>query len=87
MVGLNLFVSASAFILALGFLLFFIDAIRSARSGKPAGQSVGGVDARMGDGIAAAAFNFAHIPVVDSGEPLWRDEYAVARDCASTAAN
>jgi cytochrome c oxidase subunit I+III len=37
--SLNLFVSASAFILALGFLLFFIDVIRSARTGKPSGPN------------------------------------------------
>jgi cytochrome c oxidase subunit 1 len=37
--GLNMFVSLSAVILAAGFLVFFIDAIRAARSGALAGDN------------------------------------------------
>jgi heme/copper-type cytochrome/quinol oxidase subunit 1 len=62
--GLNLFVSLSAVILAAGFLLFFADAIRrSARHPvRPRRrQSLGRVDARMGDRVAAAALQFRAI--------------------------
>ncbi len=53
--GLNLFVSLSSTILALGFLLFFFDAIRSMRSGAPAGQQpLGCAHPGMGDRIASA---------------------------------
>jgi cytochrome c oxidase subunit I len=77
--SLNLFVSASAFILALGFLLFFIDVIRSARTGKPSGPNPWGASTlEWATASPPPSFNFAHIPVVDSGEPLWRDEYTVA---------
>ena len=37
--GINLFVSLSSAVLAAGFLLFFIDAVRSARHGAPAGDN------------------------------------------------
>ena len=77
--SLNLFVTASAFILALGFLLFFIDVIRSARTGKPSGPNPWGASTlEWATASPPPSFNFAHIPVVDSGEPLWRDEYTVA---------
>jgi cytochrome c oxidase subunit 1 len=77
--SLNLFVTASAFILALGFLLFFIDVIRSARTGKPSGPNPWGASTlEWATASPPPSLQCAHIPVVDSGEPLWRDEYTVA---------
>ncbi|WP_407158630.1 cytochrome c oxidase subunit I [Bradyrhizobium sp. STM 3557] len=70
--GLNLFISISAGILALGFLIFFIDAIISARSGPPAGDNPW--DAPTLEWATASpppAYNFTQIPVVDSANPLW----------------
>jgi cytochrome c oxidase subunit I+III len=69
---LNLFVSASAMILAAGFLIFFIDLIVSARTGPMAGDNPW--DAPTLEWATASpppAYNFAHIPVVDSASPLW----------------
>jgi cytochrome c oxidase subunit 1 len=78
--ALNLFVSASAFILALGFLLFFIDVVRSARTGRPSGPNPWGASTlEWATASPPPSYNFAHIPVVESGEPLWRDEYTVAK--------
>jgi len=76
--GLNLFVSASAVMLAAGFLLFFIDAIRSARSGEPAGDNPW--DAPTLEWATASpppAYNFAHIPVVTGPNPLWEHRDAL----------
>jgi cytochrome c oxidase subunit 1 len=70
--GLNLFVSLSAIILATGFLLFFVDAIRSARSGPPADPNPW--DAPSLEWATTSPppnYNFSHLPVVSSLHPLW----------------
>jgi cytochrome c oxidase subunit 1 len=70
--GLNLFISISALILAAGFLLFFIDAIRSARSGEIAESNPW--TASTLEWAAASPplpYNFRRIPVVSAREPLW----------------
>jgi cytochrome c oxidase subunit I len=68
----NLFISLSSCVLALGFLLFFFDVIRSARSGEPAGDNPW--DAATLEWATTSpppAYNFAQIPVVTSANPLW----------------
>jgi cytochrome c oxidase subunit I+III len=75
---LNLFVSASAFILALGFLLFFVDVFRSARWGRLSGPNPW--DAATLEWAVASpppSYNFVHIPVVGSAQPLWDDDFPV----------
>jgi cytochrome c oxidase subunit 1 len=70
--GLNLFVSLSACMLAGGFLLFFVDVLRSMRAGPPAGSNPW--NAPTLEWAAASppcSYNFAHIPVVTSANPLW----------------
>jgi cytochrome c oxidase subunit I+III len=70
--GLNMFVSMSAVILFAGFLVFFVDAIRSARSGAISGENPW--DAPTLEWATASpppSFNFAHIPVVGGPNPLW----------------
>jgi cytochrome c oxidase subunit 1 len=70
--ALNLFVSLSALVLAAGFLLFFFDVVRSARNGPLAGPNPW--DAPTLEWATASpppSFNFAMIPVVNSGNPLW----------------
>jgi cytochrome c oxidase subunit 1 len=79
--GLNMLVSASALILATGFLLFFIDAARSLRHGAPAGDNPW--DAATLEWATASpppSYNFARIPVVTGANPLWeaRDALPVA---------
>jgi cytochrome c oxidase subunit I+III len=70
--GINLFVSVSAVILAAGFLIFFIDAIISARSGKPAGDNPWDAPTlEWATSSPPPAYNFAYIPVVGSANPLW----------------
>jgi cytochrome c oxidase subunit 1 len=70
--GLNLFVSASAAILALGFVLFFIDALRSLRRGEPAGDNPWQAPTlEWATSSPPAPYNFAHMPVVSSATPLW----------------
>jgi cytochrome c oxidase subunit I+III len=70
--GLNMFVSLSAVILAAGFLMFFIDAIRAARSGALAGDNPWGAPTlEWTTSSPPPSYNFAHIPVVGGSNPLW----------------
>ncbi|WP_028747181.1 cytochrome c oxidase subunit I [Rhizobium mesoamericanum] len=72
--GMNLFVSASVLILALGFFVFFIDVFRSARSGRPSGANPWQASTlEWATSSPPPAFNFARIPVVNDREPLWSD--------------
>jgi cytochrome c oxidase subunit 1 len=70
--GLNLFVSLSAVILTAGFLLFFINMLRSARFGEVAPDNPW--DAPTLEWATTSpppSYNFALIPVVGSLHPLW----------------
>jgi cytochrome c oxidase subunit 1 len=70
--GLNLFVSVTAMMLAAGFAIFFIDAIRSARSGP--GASANPWDAPTLEWATSSPpppYNFLRIPVVSSASPMW----------------
>jgi cytochrome c oxidase subunit I+III len=70
--GLNMFVSLSAVILAAGFLVFFIDAIRAARSGALAGDNPWGAPTlEWATSSPPPSYNFMHIPVVGGSNPLW----------------
>ncbi|WP_027575109.1 cytochrome c oxidase subunit I [Bradyrhizobium sp. WSM1743] len=72
--GLNLFVSFSAVILTAGFLLFFVNAIRSARFGEIAPDNPW--DAPTLEWATTSpppSYNFAMIPIVGSLRPLWDD--------------
>ncbi|MEZ2224482.1 cytochrome c oxidase subunit I [Rhizobium sp. RCC_161_2] len=72
--GLNMFVSLSAVILAAGFLLFFIDAIRSAVSGPAAPDNPWGASTlEWSTSSPPPSYNFARLPVVGSLEPLSND--------------
>ncbi|MDB5512283.1 MAG: putative cytochrome c oxidase subunit protein [Enterovirga sp.] len=78
---LNMFVSLSSLMLAAGFLLFFIDAVRSARSGPPAGDNPwDSPSLEWATTSPPPPYNFARIPVVTGPSPLWenRDELPVA---------
>jgi cytochrome c oxidase subunit I+III len=77
--GLNMFVSLSAIILVAGFLVFFIDAIRSARRGPIAPDNPW--DAPTLEWSTASpppSFNFARVPVVSGPNPLWEQPEIMA---------
>jgi cytochrome c oxidase subunit 1 len=70
--GLNMFVSLSAIILVAGFLVFFIDAIRSARRGPIAPDNPWDAPTlEWSTSSPPPSFNFARIPVVSGPNPLW----------------
>ena len=72
--GLNLFVSASSLVLMGGFLLFFIDVIRSARNGLPAGPNPWAAPTlEWATSSPPPAYNFALLPVVRDSNPLWEE--------------
>jgi cytochrome c oxidase subunit 1 len=78
--GLNLFVSGCALILTTGFVVFFVDAIRSARRGEPAGENPWDAPTlEWATPSPPPSYNFVHIPVVGGSNPLWeqRDTLAV----------
>jgi cytochrome c oxidase subunit I+III len=54
--------------------LFFIDAVRSARWGAPAGDNPWNASSlEWATASPPPSFNFARIPVVRSADPLWHD--------------
>ncbi|MBB3654816.1 cytochrome c oxidase subunit 1 [Rhizobium sp. BK650] len=79
--GLNLFVSLSSIVLSLGFLIFFIDALRSGRSGALAGPNPwNATTLEWTTSSPPPPYNYRRIPVVDARElPLPADgQIAVA---------
>ena len=77
--GLNLFVSLSSLLLALGFLLFFVDVVRSARWGPFASDNPW--EASTLEWATASPpdpYNFARLPVVTGSNPLWEDQQMLA---------
>ena len=79
--ALNLLSSAGSAVLALGFLLFLMDALCSGwRGARAADNPWSAPTLEWATASPPPAYNFARIPVVRSAEPLWdqRDELAVA---------
>ena len=77
--GLNLFVSLSAVILAVGFVLFFYDAIRSAFSGEIAPENPWGAPTlEWATSSPPPSCNFERIPVVSGSYPLWEEPHALS---------
>jgi cytochrome c oxidase subunit I len=74
----NLFISLSALMLAAGFLLFFVDAIRSAWYGPTAGANPwDAATLEWATPSPPPSYNFSHIPVVRSANPLWDEREAL----------
>jgi len=70
--SLNLLATVGAFALAGSILLLFINVVRSLRSGEPAGANPWGASSlEWATQSPPPGYNFAHIQVVDSSEPLW----------------
>ena len=77
--GLNMFVSVSAIVLVAGFLVFFIDAIRSVRRGPPAGDNPWDASTlEWATSSPPPSYNFVRIPVVDGADPLWEQREILA---------
>ena len=77
--GLNLFVSGCALILTAGFLVFFVDAIRSARRGEPAGDNPWDAPTlEWATSSPPPSYNFPFIPVVEGSNPLWEQRETLA---------
>jgi cytochrome c oxidase subunit I+III len=77
--GLNMFVSLSAIILVAGFLVFFIDAIRSARRGPIAPDNPwDSPTLEWSTASPPPSFNFARMPVVSGPNPLWEQPEIMA---------
>src|ERR1700712_1382755 len=71
---INLFSSLCSALLALGFLLFVIDMIRSLRRGALAGDNPwDAATLEWATSSPPPAYNFARIPVVASASPLWAE--------------
>jgi len=70
--SLNLLATVGAFALAASVLLFFINVVISLRSGAAAGANPWGASSlEWATASPPPGYNFAHIPVVDSSDPLW----------------
>jgi len=75
---INLFISAGAVVLFLSFVVFTINLIRSSAKGMPAGDNpwdAGTLEWAMPS--PPPSYNFARIPVVTQGEPLWAERDAL----------
>jgi cytochrome c oxidase subunit I len=73
--AMNLFVSVSSLILITGFLIFFVDVIRSARNGAPATENPwNAATLEWATSSPPPAYNFERIPVVKGQNPLWEEE-------------
>ena len=70
--GMNMFVSMCAVVLTAGFLLFFINALVSARRGAMADANPWQASTlEWATSSPPPAYNFVHIPVVAGRDPLW----------------
>jgi cytochrome c oxidase subunit I+III len=70
--GLNQVASIGAAILAIGFVLILINLVMSARSGVLAGANPWGADSlEWAVPSPPPHYNFVHIPVVNSVNPIW----------------
>jgi heme/copper-type cytochrome/quinol oxidase subunit 1 len=72
--ALNLLTTIGAFVFAVGVLLFFVNVLKSARSGAPAGRNPW--DAPTLEWSVPSPpppYNFSVIPTVASRYPLWED--------------
>jgi cytochrome c oxidase subunit I len=77
--GLNLFVSASALVLALGFLIVAIDAVRSLRRGAIASDNPwNAATLEWATTSPPPDYNFARLPAVRSASPLWDQPEALS---------
>jgi len=71
---INLFITAGALVLAVSFVLFAINLVRSAARGEPAGDNPWDAGTlEWATSSPPPSYNFLRIPVVTHGEPLWAE--------------
>jgi heme/copper-type cytochrome/quinol oxidase subunit 1 len=71
---LNLITSVGSFIFAIGILLFFVNVVKSLKSGLPAGKNPwDGPTLEWSIPSPPPPYNFAIIPTIASRHPLWED--------------
>ena len=71
--GLNLFVSISAFVVALGVLIFVVNVIGSWRRGRIAGPNPwNSPGLEWATSSPPPSYNFACAPYIEGRDPLWR---------------
>lgn len=78
--ALNMISTIGAFILALGALIFIINAVRSQSNGEPAGDNpwkAGTLE--WATTSPPQQYNFAVIPPIHSREPLWEEDITISR--------
>src|SRR5581483_2032658 len=72
--GLNMTTTIGSFILAVGFLLFFLDVARSVRNGPIAGSNPWDAGTlEWSTPSPPPPYNFAVIPTIASRHPMWED--------------
>jgi cytochrome c oxidase subunit 1 len=70
--GLNLVVSAGSLVFFASFVLLLVNAVASCRKGELAGANPWGASSlEWATASPPPAYNFARVPVVRHGEPLW----------------
>jgi cytochrome c oxidase subunit 1 len=70
--SMNLLATTGAFVLAIGVLLFLVNVARSLRSGQRAAANPWGASGlEWATDSPPPNYNFAHIPVAETSEPLW----------------
>ncbi len=80
--GLNLLSTSGSLLIAISFVLLLVNMVRSYRSGELAGANPWNAPSlEWATSSPPAPYNFAHIPLVTSGHPLWnkREELPVLR--------
>jgi cytochrome c oxidase subunit I+III len=78
---MNLLVTAGAFAMAVGVLMFIVNAGLSAWAGEPSGDNPWDADSlEWATSSPPPMYNFRHLPVVRSGNPLWDDLSPVTPD-------
>ncbi|MBX6363278.1 MAG: cytochrome c oxidase subunit I [Gemmatimonadetes bacterium] len=82
--GLNLLTTIGSYLFALGILLFLINVARSRRHGESAGPNPwDGGTLEWATPSPPPPYNFAVIPTVRSGYPLWEDRLGRLRGAAA----
>jgi cytochrome c oxidase subunit I+III len=73
--GLNQLSSLGALALAISFLIFLVNVIKSLRAGERAGDNPWGASSlEWATTSPPPPYNFPHVPVVTGREPLWQPE-------------
>ncbi|HUP19973.1 MAG TPA: cytochrome c oxidase subunit I [Gemmatimonadota bacterium] len=80
----NLVATIGAFVIALGMLLFYVNAVRSLRSGPPApADPWDAATLEWSMSSPPPEYNFAVVPEVHSARPLWLYKYGPTRDTST----